>query len=164
MHDIAGAAGYTTPTLYAYFRGKQAIIDALADSIEAEFHGLSSQPFPEGLTLEQRLEFVLQRQLSWCDERRDAFAALMNRPPQIAASRPIDGASMSVTHYRNLLAEYAVDGKIGPLAVECAAYFLWGITHALFTRAANSPTPIALATEARLVVRLFLRGVTDAPT
>ena len=139
MHDIAGAAGYTTPTLYAYFRGKQAIIDALADSIEAEFHGLSSQPFPEGLTL-------------------------MNRPPQIAASRPIDGASMSVTHYRNLLAEYAVDGKIGPLAVECAAYFLWGITHALFTRAANSPTPIALATEARLVVRLFLRGVTDAPT
>lgn len=158
MADIAKAAGYTTPTLYAYFEGKQAIIDALADTVEAEFEALFEQPVPEGLTLEQRLEFAVSTQLAWCDSRREAFAALMSRPAGVAAHRPLDGASMTVRAYTPILAAYAVDGRIGPLLVEQAAFHLYGILNAFFVRATRAPGSPSLASEARLVVRLFLRG------
>jgi AcrR family transcriptional regulator len=61
IHDIAKEAGYTAPSLYAYFKGKQEIVDALMAAIKAEFKGAFDAEIPPGLSFQQRLAFLFER-------------------------------------------------------------------------------------------------------
>jgi AcrR family transcriptional regulator len=61
IHDIAKEAGYTATSLYAYFKGKQEIIDALLAGIIEEFKGAFNAEIPTGLSFHQRLAFLFGR-------------------------------------------------------------------------------------------------------
>jgi len=61
VHDIAKEAGYTAASLYAYFKGKQQIVDALLASIVDEIRDVFDAEPPVGLSFPQRLEFLFRR-------------------------------------------------------------------------------------------------------
>jgi AcrR family transcriptional regulator len=89
VHDIANEAGYTAASLYAYFKGKQQIIDALFASIVDEIREAFDTEPPAGLSFSQRLEFLFRRlaELSdrWGEARRLVFES--NRRSEIARKR-----------------------------------------------------------------------------
>lgn len=58
IHDIAKEAGYTATSLYAYFKGKQEIIDALIAAMKGAFKSAFAAEVPGGLGFGQRLEFL----------------------------------------------------------------------------------------------------------
>jgi AcrR family transcriptional regulator len=90
VRDIANEAGYTAASLYAYFRGKQQIIDALFASIVDEIREVFDTEPPAGLSFSQRLEFLFRclAELSdrWGEARRLVFES--NRCSEAARKRP----------------------------------------------------------------------------
>lgn len=77
VKDIAAAAGYTAPSLYNYFGGKEEIFAALLERIHGVFLAIFDEPVPSGLLFRQRLELMIRRHI---DERRrhtDAFGLFM---------------------------------------------------------------------------------------
>jgi AcrR family transcriptional regulator len=71
IHDIAKEAGYTATSLYAYFKGKQEIIDALVAAVKHQFKSAFDAEVPPGLAFPQRLGFLFER-----------FAELSERWPE----------------------------------------------------------------------------------
>jgi AcrR family transcriptional regulator len=61
IHDIAKEAGYTAPSLYAYFKGKQEIIDALLAAVRDEFKGAFDAEISPGLSFRERLASLFER-------------------------------------------------------------------------------------------------------
>jgi len=61
IQDIAKEAGYTAPSLYAYFKGKQGIIDALVATIRGQFEAAFDSEIPPGLTFGERLALLFER-------------------------------------------------------------------------------------------------------
>ena len=55
MQELAREAGYTAPSLYNYFPGKQQIFEALVDRLDAEFIAVFDEPMPAGLGFEARV-------------------------------------------------------------------------------------------------------------
>ena len=85
MQDIAREAGYSAPSLYAYFEGKDAIFSGLVCLMAREFDQLFELTFPASLTFFQRLELLVLHHTQWADRRREAFFALMSLDPDGAA-------------------------------------------------------------------------------
>ena len=89
VHDIAKEAGYTAASLYAYFKGKQEIIDALFASIVDEIRDAFDTEPSVGISFPQRLEFLFRRlaELSdrWGEARRLVFES--NRRSELARKR-----------------------------------------------------------------------------
>ena len=61
IQDIAKEAGYTPPSLYAYFKGKQQIIEDLIATMEADIVAAFDGDVPAGLSFAQRLELLFRR-------------------------------------------------------------------------------------------------------
>ena len=156
---IAEEAGYTAPTLYVYFRGKRAIYDALRAVVQDELRVVLESPVPEGLTLEQRLEIPLHAQLAWAKRRRLAILALLNRaPPDAAESSEEDELiQLTIALYTAILEEHRDHPALARMEPDEAAYVLWGISYAYFTRWLNAQDETGdLAFFAPRVVRVFV--------
>lgn len=61
IHDVAKEAGYTAPSLYAYFKGKQEIIEALIAAIRGQFDTAFEAEIPAGLAFAERLGLLFGR-------------------------------------------------------------------------------------------------------
>jgi AcrR family transcriptional regulator len=61
IHDVAKEAGYTAPSLYAYFKGKQEIIEALITAIRGQFEAVFEAEIPAGLEFAERLGLLFGR-------------------------------------------------------------------------------------------------------
>jgi AcrR family transcriptional regulator len=61
IHDVAKEAGYTAPSLYAYFKGKQEIIEALITAIQGQFEAAFEAEIPAGLEFAERLGLLFGR-------------------------------------------------------------------------------------------------------
>lgn len=61
IQDIAKEAGYTAPSLYAYFKGKQEIIEALVTAIRGQFQAAFNAEIPAGLEFGGRLGLLFER-------------------------------------------------------------------------------------------------------
>ncbi|MDR0965592.1 MAG: TetR/AcrR family transcriptional regulator [Myxococcales bacterium] len=70
LQDIAAQAGYTVPTLYSYFRSKEAIVEALFEQLSQELLDTFSKLPPKGYTIEQSFDFLMQRVFDFSDRRR----------------------------------------------------------------------------------------------
>lgn len=77
LRDIAKETGYTVGTLYSYFDGKDAILEGLVTEIVAVGLQTLKEPMPAGLTLAQKMELLVQRQLKFAEEWRDAVFVLL---------------------------------------------------------------------------------------
>jgi len=80
MAEIAQEAGYTVPSLYAYYEGKDQIVEALAAMLSTEILAVFDEGFPAGLTTGQRVELLLRRLFSMTDRRRDLLSIYLELP------------------------------------------------------------------------------------
>ncbi len=169
MQDIAREAGYSAPSLYAYFEGKDAIFSGLVCLMAREFDQLFELTFPASLTFFQRLELLVLHHTQWADRRREAFFALMSldlmgRPGDSARSQAqSDGDAAYINHLQLWLKQNARKGDLGSATHEEAAYALWGLSQAFFQRWLRSPGQRPFASTAARVVELFRHGITGAP-
>ena len=80
MNDIAQEAGYTVPSLYAYYASKDQIVEALGAMLMSEVLAIFEEGFPEGLTSAQRVELLIRRLFAITDRRSEALAAALTLP------------------------------------------------------------------------------------
>ncbi len=80
MQAIARASGFTAASLYTYFRSKEEIFQALLADLEQAILAVFAAPVPAGLTLQQRLELLLQRELTLVAGRSAALRVALELP------------------------------------------------------------------------------------
>lgn len=154
MQAIARAAGFTAASLYTYFESKDAIYRALVEDLRARLLAIFELPEPAGLSLAQRLELLLQRQLGLVVERMDALRALTEAAPPRREDVTI------FVEYVDRLARFLAEAGRRELRVppRVAAQFLCSMLQTptfLSILGGEELDPPQLA---RQVVDLFLRG------
>ncbi len=160
MAEIAAEAGYTAPSLYSYFTGKQEIFAGLAHNVLDHTLKVFDAPTPEGLTFEQSLELTLQRGLALCEERRAALRALFTVPNPGGAlldDEVVPGDVVIQAIARSF--EENDDGTLVGLTYEQAAECLFSLINVFFTRWLRFGSTGALTELAPLIRDLFLHGV-----
>jgi AcrR family transcriptional regulator len=167
VQEIAAEAGFGAASLYSYFKGKRAIWDALLEQITTELVELLGRPLPSGLSLEQRLEFIIHEQLSWTDQHRSQILAIMNPPapePEDDEKDPApDFTALSAGYFAAACAEYPEHPALAHMAPEEAGYVIWGLIHGYFHRwIAQGDASQPLSNEASKIVRVFCRGAAGA--
>lgn len=165
VQEIAEAAGYSAPSLYTYFKGKQAVLDALVERIVSESNSLFDLEFPAGLTFAQRLELLSRQHNAWAERHRDAFMFLAQRGGAELAKlsgkrdRFIGGYLGRLSSW---LEANAGDGDLGDWDTLGAAYVFWGIQHAHFVRWMQEGGSGSLNDDVARVIDVFLHGVRGA--
>lgn len=164
IHDIAREAGYSTTTLYAYFKGKDEIVEALISTMAEELEAAFDAPLPAGLALSQRFEVLILRWAEFGERWREAlFAVFMIRDTtQRAAGRR--NALLKGDFFLKKLTEWlrraATSEELGghdPAAIAC---ILEGTLHGanlLWRQGKYRSSPHECA---HLALRIFLDGLT----
>ncbi len=170
MHDIAKEAGYTVASLYAYFKGKQEIVEGLITFLAQGLLGPLDNPSPPGLTFAQRVELVLRRQLEFAEDLRDgllvffAFKSDTGRPASRRRGKiRIPEADLYVRRLSDWIARTARPDEIGGRQPEDVAYVLKGVQHAVFLQWLHGGTKGRLSDRAAAIVDLFLHGIAGRP-
>jgi AcrR family transcriptional regulator len=162
MQEIAREAGYTVPSLYAYFSGKQDIIKALLQRMGEQLTRTFTDPMPAGLTFPQMLELLLQRQLEFGQEWREAFkvvfaARLKKDHDKISRQRSFPNPYLdSLSRW---LKDVSRPEDLGGYDAEEFACMLQGILHATFDRWLRTRQPPRLADQASAITHLLFYGV-----
>jgi AcrR family transcriptional regulator len=165
MQEIAREAGYTVPSLYAYFSGKQEIIEALLQQMGEQLARTFTDPMAAGLTFPQKLELLLQRQLEFGQEWREAFTVIIaakSRKDQGGISRQPSFADPYLESLSRWLGEVSRPEDRGGYEVDELACMLQGILHATFHRWLRIRQPRRLADRASSIADLLLNGVSRA--
>lgn len=159
MQEIAADAGYSVPSLYAYFRSKQQIFDAVIDRLRTELLGTFDEPMPAGLSFPTRLEWLVRRQLEVNERWSDALAVLfLAGAPTTARGRP--GRS-GVSAYAPRFAEWireAAGKSLGDQNADDLGFALAGIVIGFTRHWIETGRRGRLADRTQRVVDLFLRG------
>lgn len=148
LQDIAARSGYTVPTLYNYFRNKDAIVEALFAELNQELVETFSRPPPKGYTFEKDLEFFL-RQIFELSERRRGLVLLV-----IELHERPSASHFNCTHIQKLRAmiikwlDQALEGVTTRWSIEEMGNFLLGLWHA------NTTLWLLDRSEGRLVDRV----------
>lgn len=160
MQDIAAEADYSAPSLYKYFKGKEAIFEALLESLYADLKELFDVVLPRGLTLAQKLELLLMPQAAWVDANQEAFVFLGRREGAVllAESGGFDSPVMA-TLYTEWFAENTTAEERGGASPDAAGFLLSGICHGLYGRWMVHQRPASTADVARAAIASFLGGV-----
>jgi len=91
LKAIAASSGYTVKTLYSYFDGKDAILKAMGDQVLGLMLPVLRVPLPHGLTLRQKIEFLVGQILVVMDGSREMLLALVTNTwayAQLGAAGP----------------------------------------------------------------------------
>ncbi len=164
MQDIAKEAGYTVAPLYAYFAGKQEIIDALIARLgEGLFHAFDD-PMPVGLTFAQKLELLLRRQLEFAEQWQEAFAVVFAIKTDATSGRKrgvkrVLDADPFIRRLVTWIDEAAQADEIGDCPPEDVAYLLKGVMHAVYQQWLQGDRSARLADRATAIADLLLHGV-----
>jgi AcrR family transcriptional regulator len=166
IQEIAEAAEYSVPTIYAYFKGKQAILDALSESLIASLHDLYDLVLPEGLTLRQRFELLLRHQFSWVERRRSLILVLFRhgQPPSCGdGGRGGDPLAM-FDELAKWLDAHVTDEELDGRSRELAALALWSLTHAFVLRWLRDGGSASLQAQARDLLDFYFTGLSGGRT
>lgn len=79
MADLARAAGMGTSSLYQYFGGKEALLDALAERLGDDLEEMFEVHVPASCTFMQKLEILLVHQARWTEARGSLVTFLSGR-------------------------------------------------------------------------------------
>ncbi len=164
MAMIAEEAGYTTPTLYSYFRGKEDIFDALSESVLAELQSVFDAPEPGGLSFRQRVELLLTRQLELLDRRRDVFAFFLSvmmtgdGPPAPRKNQGVYEERLTAW-VRRVVAESPDPPAESP---EIVATMMHGLSHAFVGERLAQPSGAPIVDLVPLISRLLFHGCSGA--
>lgn len=159
MQAIAREAGYTAASLYTYFKSKDEIIEALVRDMEQAVVALFDAPVPSGLSFPQRLELLLQRQLSLVAGRSAVLRVALELP--CTTDQTEEHAVFLVPLARYLAAGGGADHLRCP--PEEAARLLFALARAVVLPwFSGSEQPDVPRTAARLT-DLFLNGFGKPP-
>jgi AcrR family transcriptional regulator len=166
MQDIAREAGYTPPSLYAYFTGKEQIFGELAALLAREFMAVFDEPVPAGLSFPDRLELLLSQLFEKSDRYRDAVSVflvarlsgepLMTEGMTRASSPGADFSSVQLL--TTWLRKNAKRGELGEHRPEEMGIALAGLAHAFGIQWLAASCPTSNASLASRVVSQFLHG------
>ena len=159
MQAIAREVGFTAASLYTYFASKDEIFQAIVEDLAGALRATFDAHFPAGLTLEQRLELLVERQLEVVVARRQALRILFDLGPQ-RRCEPDEGRLPFLRRMAEFLERSGASERLRCPPDE-AAQVLFGILQAttlpwLLGGATAMPDPARHAAHA---VDLFLRGV-----
>lgn len=162
VHEIARESGYTAASLYSYFPGKDAIVEGLLGLLQRELLATFDEALPAGLTFPQSLEMLARSQLELADRRREAMVFFMqcgasHSAPRIAREQA--GFELYVPRLAAFIAKRAAKADLGGLSPADAATFFAGLSHGFFHRWLLEKDSRPMASHAKLLVRLFLHGV-----
>jgi AcrR family transcriptional regulator len=158
MQAIAHQVGFTAASLYTYFESKDEIFTALVEDLAGAFRATFEAPVPAGLTFEQRLELLLQRQFEVAVARRQALRILFDLGPS-RRGRGAEGPVQYLVGLTRFLTDAGATERLRCTPDE-AARVLFGISQATFLPwILDSDVDVAEpARHASHVVDLFLRG------
>jgi AcrR family transcriptional regulator len=167
MQEIGREAGYSAPSLYAYFEGKEAILVALSAGFLTEVIAVFDEPLPQSLTLEQGMELLMRRLLELCDKRRAAlivfFSFMTLREPLplhgVEGSGHLGNGNVIIDRAATWLETNSSPGELGDHSPEDAATFMFGIVYTFFVRWLQSGAEGRLTELLPLTLDLFLNGV-----
>lgn len=155
MAAIAREAGFTAASLYTYFESKEAIFQALRDDTLRRVLATYDLAVPSGLSYAQRLELLLQHQLSVVVDRLHAMRVLFDVPPPRQEERSV------MASFLDRAAHFLAEGAERELRVPPreAAEVLFGLTHVwvmAWLSGEVQPDPARVAAH---IADLFLHGV-----
>jgi AcrR family transcriptional regulator len=172
MQDIAREAGYTPPSLYAYFTGKEEIFVELATLLSREFLSVFDEPVPSGLAFPERLELLLQKLFEKAEIHRDSVSmfllARLSGGPLL--SEGMTSQSNHVTDFSSVqllttwLRKNAKRGELGDHRPEEMGVALAGLAHAYCIQWLADSSGSTAAAQATRVTSAFLYGAMGAPT
>lgn len=159
MQQIAKEAGYTVASIYSYFEGKREIIDGLIATVAGGILGSFDERMPAGLAFPQRLELLLQRQLQFGQDWREALTLFFTFKSSPAAAPRVPESDVYAQRLTDWISRTARPDDIGRREPEEVAYLLKGILQAVFTHWLRSGGRGPLADRARYIVEVLLHGV-----
>lgn len=131
LQDIADRSGYTVPTLYHYFRNKEAIVEALFVELNQELLETFSRLPPKGYTFEQSLEFFMRQIFELTDRRRGLVLLVIDLHEQPSSSRLKTCTNIQKLH--EAIVEWlgqVLDGATTHWPLDEMGRFLLGLWHA----------------------------------
>ena len=170
MQDIAREAGYTPPSLYAYFTGKEQIFAELAALLSREFVAVFDEPVSAELTFPERLELLLRRLFEKADSYKDAVTVFLvaslsseasfAQGMTITANQPAEFSSVQLL--TTWLRKNAKRGELGEHSPAELGIALAGLAQAFCIQWLAEGSGTSLASRTSRVVSLFLYGATGA--
>jgi AcrR family transcriptional regulator len=172
MQDIAREAGYTPPSLYAYFKSKEQIFLELAALLSREFFAVFEQPMPAQLAFRARLELLLHHLFDKADHYRDAVSVfLMARlSGEAMLGEGMAPTSDRGTHFSSVqlfvtwLRKNAKPGDLGGHRREDMGVALAGLAHAFCIQWLVNGAGASIAEQTSHVASLFLYGAMGGAT
>ena len=162
LRDIAKETGYTVGTLYSYFDGKEAILEGLIGEITSLALQTLREPMPGGLTLAQKMELLIQRQLKMAEEWRDAVFVLMGVIFQggvmIKAIKLGADVNFYETYAKWIKANAEPSELEGQDPIEVALVYL-GVLQAVITGALLRKSKQPLMNLARRIMQYLSKGI-----
>jgi len=170
MQQIASEAGYAPAALYTYFPSRDAIVEAIFDSMACELTGLFSHTPPADLPFPRRLESFLQLLLTQADSQREAHSVMMalamaNALPARVRNQAMDpetgtGFMQQGRLLTAWLERHATPSELGGRVPEDVAFTLMGISLSHFVRWMAARPTSRLADKAPEIVHMLLYGIT----
>lgn len=163
MQEIADAAEYSAPSLYTYFKGKQALLEALFGQLLNDVETLFPTDLPGGLTLAQRVELLLRHQNAWVERNRDALVCATrhtSRAPLLeGAPSPLDIQGGLVARLTEWFRENATPRELHGRDPSAAAHALSGLNNAFHQKWLQEGAQGSASTTLPLVLDLFFYGL-----
>jgi AcrR family transcriptional regulator len=158
MSEIAQEAGYTVPSLYAYYSGKDEIVESLGMMLSGEILTIFNEGFPAGLTSGQRVELLLRRLFAMTERRREILAVFFTLP--MSGSPKGLGDGFEVLRQR-LSRWFRENEELGPGSRRTAddlSVALLGLCDAFVRRWLHEERRTLLVHQASHISALFLHG------
>ena len=135
MQKIAARAGYSAPSLYSYFAGKEAILESLGVRLRNRARRLSAMTLPTDLTLRQSFELLMRAQFRFAAEHRADFSYLFSAgTPSPLDDEHLEAEAEMLADLVRFMREHGDSDELGGMDVEYAAFVLQTLAHAHFFR------------------------------
>ncbi len=159
MGDIAREAGYTVPSLYAYFGSKDAIVEGLGAMLTSEIMGVFDEGFPAGLTSGQRVELLLRRLFAMTDRRREILAVFLTLPMAGGTAKEmINGYELMRARMARWFREHERLGARGRRTADQLATALCGLADGFLRRWLMDRQRSLLVHQASFIAEMFMGG------
>jgi AcrR family transcriptional regulator len=166
MQDIAREAGYTPPSLYAYFESKEQIFLELSALLSREFVAVFEEPMPSQLAFRERLELLLHHLFEKADRYKEAVSvflmarlsgeAMIGEGMAPAADRGTNFSSLQL--FVTWLRQNAKRADLGGHRPEDMGVALAGLAHAYCIQWLVNGSSGSIAEQTSHVASLFLYG------
>ncbi|MCK6502169.1 TetR/AcrR family transcriptional regulator [Myxococcota bacterium] len=167
MEQVAAEAGYSTASLYNYFRSRDDLVLALVDRCVEQVIGAVEAPMPLSLSPEQRLESILLGLLQVAHHHRGLVSLLLN--PGMAGEAPRKDVATATrykaVHDRLLSSLKDEVGRLpwmAPDHLDRLTYLFFGMVRTESFAWTLSGEPDDLSALAHVLMRYWLAGARAA--